>query len=74
VFPFPLLHPVEFVEVVHLARDLHLDFRRVKQRDAPDSAFPGQNGLGKGLAPVSVRADRAHSRDHYATFHISLRL
>ena len=40
MFALPLVHPGEFVEVDHFARDLHLNFGRIEARDASNPAFP----------------------------------
>ena len=66
---FPFLHPGQFVEVRDLARDLHLNFRRIETRNASNPAFPLQDSRGERSVPHTVRAHRPHACDHHTSLH-----
>ena len=66
---FPLFHPGQFVEVRNFARDLHLNFRRIETRNAPNPALPLQDSRGERSIPHAIRAYRPHARDHHTSFH-----
>src|SRR5260221_438099 len=60
MFAFPLVHPGKLVEVHDLARDLHLNFRRIEASNASNPAFSRQDSLGERSVPYAIGAHRPH--------------
>src|SRR6185369_7805568 len=69
MFAFPLIHPRELVEAHDLARDLHLNIRRVETRYASNPTLSFQDSLGERSIPHAIRAHRPHPRDHHTSLH-----
>src|SRR5579863_5934052 len=62
-------NPGQLVEPANLACDLDLDLRRIKPRDAANSAAPLEDGVGEFGRPYTVRRYNSHPGNDAAFFH-----
>src|SRR5215469_779605 len=64
VLALTLLDPGQFVEVAHLACNLHGNFAGIKMRNAPDPGRACEDSFTKCVPTYPIGAHRTHARNH----------
>ena len=72
MFALARVDPGQFVEFRNFAGNVHRQVGRIETRNAFDAGFARKNGAAKSFFAHAIRADDAHSGDHYAREHSSL--